>query len=141
MNGNPSAAYRHLTWEPILDTFRNLESLISEENPITLRYLYVSLHDINLAHLLASIGYYSGPENYNYIPGVDFNSSVRFEIMEKVIFADDEQFSLDEKPIPYIRMYFDELALPCDAKNNTICPLSPFIDSVADATLLQSEQL
>ena len=68
MNGNPSAAYRHLTWEPILDTLRNLESLISEENPITLRYLYVSLHDINLAHMLASLGYYGGAEN-SYIPG------------------------------------------------------------------------
>lgn len=58
-NSNPRSAYRHLIWEPILQTLTNLDALVTHENPITLKYLFIALHDINIAHILGSLGYYS----------------------------------------------------------------------------------
>ena len=59
--------------------------------------------------------------------------------MEKVLYEGTS--SLEDTPIAYVRMYFDDLALPCDSKKNTICPLAPFIESIADAVLINEEQL
>ena len=32
---------------------------IQEENPLTLKYLFVAMHDINLVHILGGLDYYS----------------------------------------------------------------------------------
>ena len=84
------------------------------------------MHDINLTHLLGALGYYRSfeSEKTQHIPGVDYNSSLRFEVMEKEMTEDS---SLDDKPITYVRMYLDDLPLPCNEKKATICPLTPFI--------------
>lgn len=90
-----SMAYRYLSWQPILQTLANLDTAVREENPVTLKYLFVGLHDVNLAHLLSSLGYYHdlASEQSSHLPGIDFNSSIRFEVWEKEMYADE---SLDE---------------------------------------------
>ena len=58
--------------------------------------------------------------------------------MEKEIPADS---SLDEKPIAYVRMYLDDLPLPCNEEKATICPLTPFIEDLSSQILISSERL
>ena len=69
----------------------NVELLIREENPLTLKYLYFAMHDINLVHMLATLGYFSEDASgaWNNVIGVDFNSSIRFEVYETVMYASD----------------------------------------------------
>ena len=52
------------------------------------------MHDINLVHILVTLGYFSEDEDWNDKIGVDFNSSVRFEIYETVMFASDTLVSM-----------------------------------------------
>ena len=49
------------------------------------------MHDINLVHMLATLGYFSEDESegWNNVVGVDFNSSIRFEVYETVMYASD----------------------------------------------------
>ena len=87
-----SRAFRHLTWEPIAQTLENLNALIREENPLTLKYLYFATHDLYLVHMLSSLGYYSDeddPTLWQDVRGVSFNASLRFEIYETTLSAND----------------------------------------------------
>ena len=65
------------------------------------------------------------------MPGVNFNSSIRFEVMEKELSADFYETDPDEQPVAFVRMYFDDLPLPCDESKATICPLGPFIAKIS----------
>ena len=58
--------------------------------------------------------------------------------MEKELLNDA---SLDEKPIAYVRMYLDDLPLPCDEKQATICPLYPFIQNLSSRILIDKQRL
>lgn len=78
-------------WSPTHAVLSNILTMIEEENPLTLRYLYVALHDINLVHILGILGYYSDhddPTLWETVGGVDMNSSVRFEVHETVMYTE-----------------------------------------------------
>lgn len=88
--------------------------MIREENPLTLRYLLIALHDINLVHILGVLGYYSDvddPEHWGNVGGVDLNSSVRFEIYDTIMFTEE---SVDLQPKAFIKIIFDDVAIACD---------------------------
>ena len=45
--------------KPILEVLGNVEKLITEENPLTLKYIFFVMHDINLIHMLTVLDYYT----------------------------------------------------------------------------------
>ena len=103
--------------------------MIRAENPLTLRYLYLALHDLNLVHMLAALGYYSSDDlEWSKLSGVDFSSSLRFEIYETTMFTEDE---LDSQPVPYVKIIFDEKVVECD-QDLKICELGAFLTRMKD---------
>ena len=104
------------------------------------------MHDINLVHMLETLGYFSENEsgNWNNVLGVDFNSSIRFEVYETVMYASD---ALNFLPQPYVKILYDDMPIPCnDFENDTanleiVCPLAPFIENIRNKVLISAEAL
>ena len=72
-----------MQWDPTLKLLKNVNKLLKEENPLTLRYLFIAMHDINLIDMLAAMGYdFSNQQSQGEYRGVDFNDSLRFEVYE-----------------------------------------------------------
>ena len=110
-----AAAYHNLNIEPIMQTLTNVDRLIRAENPLTLKYLYIAMHDLNLANVLTVLGYFSDLSiegtasrstwTSEEVQGVSFNNSVRFEVYQTVPNAND---SLDNEPQAFIKVLFNE---------------------------------
>ena len=89
-------------FKSIGEVLTNVDHLIRAENPLTLKYFFLVVHDLNLVHFLAVLGYYvdvettkESSESWTSVKGVDFNDSVRFEVYETVLFTHD---SLNDEP-------------------------------------------
>ena len=108
--------------------------MIRAENPLTLRYLYVALHDLNLVHMLSALGYYNSYLDWSKLSGVDFGSSLRFEIYETTMFTENE---LDSQPVPYVKIIFDEKVLKCDKDSDDyICELGAFLTRMKEQAII-----
>ena len=92
--------------------------------------MFVAMHDFNLVHMLGPLGYYSDEDDssvWKHVQGVDFNSSIRFEVFEEALYSESD---IDAQPATYVRVLFDDLVLPCDSTDATICPLASFVESL-----------
>ena len=43
---------------PLLELLSNVDSILVQENPLTLRYFYYAVHDLQLIHFLILLGYF-----------------------------------------------------------------------------------
>ena len=95
------------------------------ENPLTLKYLYLAVHDLNIVHLLTVMGYFDDTAE---IWGASFNASVRFEVYQT---EPSPYESLDDGPMTFIRVLYDETVIPC-SQGVFLCPLGAFINEIKE---------
>ena len=122
---------------PILELLGNIDSLLVEENPLTLRYFFYAVHDLQLIHFLILLDYIELGEGAKWSKGSvrppAFNASLRFEILQNPLYAEDDP---DSTNLPLIRVVYDdeEIALnfcsSFETNAATLCDLDDFIDKV-----------
>ena len=122
---------------PILELLGNIDSLLVEENPLTLRYFFYAVHDLQLIHFLILLDYIELGEGAKWSKGSvrppAFNASLRFEILQNPLYAEDDPESTN---LPLIRVIYDdeEIALnfcsSFETNAATLCDLDDFIDKV-----------
>ena len=97
----------------------NVCSLITEENPLTLKYLFVALHDINLVHMLTVLNeIHSASDDTSFVTPIDFNDSLRFELFRTRLFTEDDP---NAKSTPYVKVLFEDEVLPCSEDGKRVC--------------------
>ena len=79
--------FQSLILQPVIETLSNVFNLLKEDNPINLVYITHCSHDIQIIQALSFLNYF--PEIWDQTSPVFFNSSLRFEVMSKVRFAED----------------------------------------------------
>ena len=95
--------------------------------------------------MMASMGYYGslGSENKNQfrVPGIDFNATLRFEVMVEKEGGDSSQ-DFNKPKQAYFQMLLDDLPLPCDKGGVTkVCPLNSFISHLSSQVLIYSREV
>ena len=122
---------------PILQLLTNIDTILNEENPLSLKYMMYGVHDLQIINLLTLLGYYlMDPENFwsqNTLKPPSYNASIRFEVLQRVLFTEHDP---DEISKPLVRVIFDDVELPLDFCSSseiralTLCDLKDFIDKV-----------
>ena len=76
---------------PILELLGNIDSLLVEENPLTLRYFFYAVHDLQLIHFLILLDYIELGEGTKWSKGSikppTFNASLRFEVLQNPLYV------------------------------------------------------